>query len=171
MPKLAPAPYNQFISNNVLIFIINIPMIKQIININRPPSSLLLLCLISLYLIELATSVCPANAQFLLAANNQCYAICPWESPNYYYSYLPTNTCELVCPGSYYGFDGNRSCTTACPSLPLQTFYDTVNKRCVSVCPANYFGYLGSVTASNQKCVQSKISLLYRLPHFHICRL
>lgn len=113
-------------------------------------------CLLVLFICWAAPvqAVCPASAPFLLVADNQCYAVCPWQAPNKYYSYSLNNTCELVCPGSYYGFDGNQSCITTCPSTPVQTFYDTINKRCVTVCPANYFGYLGAVNASNQLCVQ-----------------
>lgn len=127
------------------------------------------LLLTFLLLIVPSISQCPAATQYYLAANNQCYSTCPWQAPNNYYSYLPTNTCELICPGTYYGFDGNKSCVTTCPSTPTQTYYDTVNKRCVNVCPANYFGYLGSVTASNQKCVQCTYHINFSLPQPDIC--
>ena len=49
--------------------------------------------LIIIFLAETVISVCPASAQYLLVATNQCYRTCPWQAPNNYYSYLPTNTC------------------------------------------------------------------------------
>lgn len=122
---------------------------------SRMPT-LLCIIIITLACIPCAWSVCPASAQYLLVSNNTCYAQCPWLTPNKYYSYLPTNTCELICPGSYYGFDDNKTCVSICPSSPTQSYYDTVSKRCVYTCPANYFGYLGAITASNQKCLSSK---------------
>lgn len=114
--------------------------------------------LVFMCLVAPALTVCPASARYYLAADTQCYAVCPWQAPNKYYAHSVTNTCELICPSTYYGFDGNQTCTTTCPSTPIQTFYDShpTRKRCVTVCPANYFGYLGSVTASNQFCVQGK---------------
>ena len=129
-------------------------------SITNTVSSSLCLMIVFICLTVPVSTVCPASAQFYLAADTQCYAVCPWQAPNKYYSYLPTNTCELICPSTYYGFDGNKSCTTTCPSAPVQTFYDTTNKRCVNVCPANYFGYLGAVTASNQFCVQGKLTII-----------
>ena len=146
-------------------------MSNQIIKANFPTPHIITFCLLILCFVLPAATVCPASAPYLLSANNQCYAICPWEAPNKYYAYSVTSSCELVCPGAYYGFDGNKTCTTTCPSAPIQTFYDTVNKRCVNTCPANYFGYIGSVTASNQKCVQSNNNLKYRLPKPNIFRL
>ena len=44
-------------------------------------------------LIAPAHTVCPATAQFYLAADTQCYAVCPWVAPNKYYAHLATNTC------------------------------------------------------------------------------
>ena len=132
----------------------------SITNLLSSSTNLLNLCLIIACLVVPVVSVCPSSAQFYLATNNQCYSVCPWQAPNKYYSYLPTNTCQLICPNTYYGFDGNKSCTTTCPSTPIQTYYDNVNKICVTVCPANYFGYLGAVTASNQFCLQSKLRLI-----------
>ena len=111
---------------------------------------------------------CSSSSQFYL--NSDCYAQCPWESPDKYYRYLPTNTCQLVCPDDYYGYDGNRSCVDTCPSEPTQTYYDTTNKRCVDECTANTFGYLGSVTASNQKCVTGILLFILSLPFWNIFR-
>lgn len=64
-----------------------------------------------------------------------------------YYSYLPTYSCQAVCPSPYYGFAGNQSCVSVCPSSPNMTYYDYNNSKCVTTCPANYYA------ASNQSCL------------------
>lgn len=133
-------------------------MCKSITNNTSLNSLKIFASLVFFYLLVPSQAACPGSAPYNLTTANECYAVCPWEAPNKYYAYSVTNTCELTCPGSYYGFDGNKSCVLTCPLSPNLTFYFTPTKRCVSVCPANYFGYLGSVTASNQFCVQS---LLY----------
>lgn len=58
-----------------------------------PIEMLFSFCLLLLYMATPTISACPASAQYLLVATNQCYRTCPWFAPNYYFSYLPTNTC------------------------------------------------------------------------------
>jgi len=95
-------------------------------------------------LVETLSQSCPAGTPFLLVSTNKCYAACPWNPPQVYYSSSFDNTCVSQCPSGWYGFDGNRTCVQTCPTSPNMTFYDDVNSKCVSICPANYFSYLGS---------------------------